>query len=156
MCNEDFSQLTHDQVNTRLDLTDNGPTFRRKPLYDIVGSGDVNNYTTRVMRLMRGRLLKQDDWTDWQDSEYLQLDQYDSQGMFGDPVLVTPDDAVFHLVWTYNVKALDGHKKARCVCDGSSRLGSVQVLDETYANCVDQTSLRLFYAVAAIEELYWR
>jgi hypothetical protein len=54
-----------------LDLTDNGPTFRRKQLYDIVESGDVNNYTTRVMRLTRGRLLKQDDWTDWQDSEYL-------------------------------------------------------------------------------------
>jgi len=107
MCKEDFSQLTHDQLNNRLDLMDNGPTFRRKPLYDIVASGDVNNYTTRVMRLTRGRLLKQDDWTDWQDSEYLQLDQYDSQGMFRDPVLVTPDDAVFHLVWTYNVKALD-------------------------------------------------
>jgi hypothetical protein len=105
------------------------------------------------MRLTRGRLLKQDDWTDSQDSEYLQLDQYDSQGMFGDPALVTPDDAVFHLVWTYNVKALDGRKKARCVCDGSSRSGSVQVLDETYANCVDQTSSRLFYAVAAAENL---
>ncbi len=85
------------------------------------------------MRLTRGRLLKQDDWTDWQDSEYLQLNQYDSQGMFGNPVLVNPDDADFHLVWTYNVKALDGRKKARCVCNGSSRSGSVQVLDETYA-----------------------
>jgi len=58
-----------------------------------------------------------------------------------------------HLVWTYNVKALDGRKKARCVCDGSSRSGSVQVLDETYANCVDQTSSRLFYAIAATENL---
>jgi len=97
-CKEDFSQFTHNLLNNRLDLTDNGPTFCRKPLYDIVESGDVNNYTTRVMHLTRGRLLKQDDWTDWQDSEFLQLDQYDSQGMFGDPALVTPDDAVFHLV----------------------------------------------------------
>ena len=105
------------------------------------------------MRLTRGRLLKQDDWSDWQESEYLQLNQYDSQGMFGSPVLVNQDDAVFHLVWTYNVKALDGRKKARCVCDGSSRSGSVQVLDETYANCVDQTSSRLFYAIAAAENL---
>jgi hypothetical protein len=53
------------------------------------------------------------------------LNQYDSQGMFGNPVLVNPDDAVFHLLWTYNVKALDGCKKAHCVCDGSSRSGSV-------------------------------
>ena len=69
MCKEDFSQFTHDQLNNRLDLT-NGQTLRRKRLYDIVDSGDVNNYTTRVMRLTRGRLLKQDDCTGWQESEY--------------------------------------------------------------------------------------
>jgi hypothetical protein len=70
--------------------------------------------TTTPLKLCISRedLLKQDDWTDWQDSEYLQLNQYDSQGMFGSPVLVNPDDEVFHLVWTYNVKALDGRKKA--------------------------------------------
>jgi hypothetical protein len=73
--------------------------------------------------------------------------------MFCDPIAVDKDDAVFHLVWTYNVKARDGHKRARCVCDGSSRLGSVQVLNKTYTNCVDQTSLRLFYAIAATENL---
>ncbi len=72
------------------------------------------------MRLTRGRLLKQVDWTDWEDSEYLQPDQYDKQTMFGDPIAMEKDDAVFHLVWTYNIKALDGCKKARCVCDGSS------------------------------------
>ena len=81
------------------------------------------------------------------------MDQYDSQGMFGNPVAVEADDAIFHLVWTYAIKALDRRKKARCVCDGSTRSGSVQVLDETYANCVDQTSSRLFYAIAAVENL---
>ncbi len=80
--------------------------------FDIVESGDVHNYMTRVMQLTRGRLLKQVDWLDWQDSEYLQLDQYDKQTMFGDPIAMDKDDAVFHLVWTYNVKALDGRKKA--------------------------------------------
>ncbi len=109
------------------------------------------------MKLTRGKLLRQDDWADWQESEYLQLNQYDSQGMFGDPVAVDDDAAVFHLVWTYAIKALDRRKKARCVCDGSSRSGSVQILDETYANCVDQTSSRLFYAIAAAENMliFW-
>jgi hypothetical protein len=83
------------------------------------------------MRLTRGKLLKQDDWSNWQDSEFLQLDQYDAQGMFGDPVTVEKDDAVFYLVWTYGVKALDGRKKARCVCNGLSCSGSVKVMDET-------------------------
>ena len=105
------------------------------------------------MKLTRGKLLSQNDWTDWQDSEYLQLDQYDAQGMFGNPVRSQDGDAIFHLVWTYAIKAVDGRKKARCVCDGSTRSGSVQILDETYANCVDQTSSRLFYAIAAAENL---
>jgi hypothetical protein len=73
--------------------------------------------------------------------------------MFGNLVAATNGNAIFHLVWTYVIKALDGRKKARCVCDGSTCLGLVQVLDETYANCVNQTSSRLFYAVAAAENL---
>jgi hypothetical protein len=105
------------------------------------------------MRLTRGKLLKQADWSDWQTSEYLQLDQYYNQGMLGNPHIATVDDSVFHLVWTYNVKALDGRKKARCVCDGSPHAGQARILDETYANCVDQTSSRLFYAIAAAENL---
>jgi hypothetical protein len=109
--------------------------------YNVVDSSNVLNYTTRIMKLTRGKLLKRDDWLDWQNSEFLQLDQYDAQGMFGDPVAAADDDAVFHSVCTYVIKALDGRKKARCVCGGSMRSGSVQVLDETYANCcVDQTN----------------
>jgi hypothetical protein len=61
MCKEDFSQFTHHQLNNRLDLIANGPIFCRGQRYDIVESGDINNYTTRVMRLTRGRLLKQND-----------------------------------------------------------------------------------------------
>jgi hypothetical protein len=105
------------------------------------------------MKLTRGKLIQQTDWSDWQDSEYLQLNQYDSQGMFGDPVVTKEGDAIFHLVWTYNIKAVDGRKKARCVCDGSTRSGKVLVLAETYANCVKQTSSRIFYAIAAVENL---
>ncbi len=105
------------------------------------------------MRLTRGRLLKQEDWMDWQNSEYLQLNQYANQGCFGAPVSVEKEDTIFHLVWTYNIKALDGRKKARCVCNGSSHSGSVKVLDEVYANCINQTSAQLFYAVTAAENM---
>jgi hypothetical protein len=73
--------------------------------------------------------------------------------MFGTPVEMSEEDAVFHLVWTYAIKAVDGRKKARCVCDGSTRLGMVRILAETYANCVDQTSSRLFYAISAAENM---
>ena len=73
--------------------------------------------------------------------------------MFGDPMKVDKDNAVFFLVRTYGIKPLDGRKKARCVCDGSFWSGTVKVLNETYANCVDQCSSRLFYAVSANENL---
>jgi len=105
------------------------------------------------MKLTRGKLQSQDDRTDWQDLEYLQLDQYDTQGMFGNPVRSHKGDAIFYLIWTYAIQAVDGRKKARCVCNGSTRSGSVQILGETYANCVNQTSSRLFYAIAAAENL---
>ncbi len=65
------------------------------------------------MRLTRGKLIKQQDWAEWQASEFLQLDQYDAQGMFGTPVMVDSEAAVFHSVWTYAIKAVDGRKKAR-------------------------------------------
>jgi hypothetical protein len=84
------------------------------------------------MCLSRGHLLKQDDWLDWQQSEFLQLNQYVDQNCFGDPTLVEKDNAVFHLVWMYNIKALGGCKKARCVCGGSSCSGSVKILDKVY------------------------
>jgi hypothetical protein len=73
--------------------------------------------------------------------------------MFGPPVAATSDDAVFNLVWSYGVKAVDGHKKMRCTCDGSPRLGQVCILDKTYANCVDEMSACLFYGIAAAENL---
>jgi hypothetical protein len=126
LSSSDFSQFTHDQLNNRLDLLEEGLCLQRTRSYEIVGSGDVLNYTTRVMKLTRGKLLRQDDLDDWQESEYLQLDQYDSQGMIGDPVAVEEDAAVFHLVWKYAIKVLNRRKKARCVCDGSSRSGSVK------------------------------
>jgi hypothetical protein len=73
--------------------------------------------------------------------------------MFGSPVAVESNKAVFNLVWSYGIKAVDGRKKARCASDGSTRSGQVRVLDETYAICVDQTSARIFYGIAAAENL---
>ena len=149
-----FTQAVHDQLNNRWDFTSVAEHLRDSHTYELVFDGDVVNCITKAMKLTRGKLLQQSDWNDWQESEYLQLNQYNSQGMFGDPVDTKEGDAIFHLVWTYNIKAVDGRKKARCVCDGSTRSGNVLILAETYANCVEQTSARLFYAVAAAENLF--
>jgi hypothetical protein len=105
------------------------------------------------MKLTQGKLIKQQDWDEWNKSEFLQLDQYEAQGMFGKPTAAANNEAIFYLVWTYTIKTADKLKKARCVCDGSTRSNQVKVLDKTYANCVVQTSAHLFYAVGAAENL---
>jgi hypothetical protein len=108
-----FSQATHDQLNNCWDFLTLAPRLQGPCPYDIEETGEVLNYVTHVMHLTQGKLLKQQDWHNWQDSEFLQLDQYFTQGMFGDPCAVTSDEAVFNLVWTYSIKALDGRKKGK-------------------------------------------
>ncbi len=100
------------------------------------------HHVTRAQRLTRSKLIKQDNWAKWKASEYTQLDQYDAQGMFGEPCYVTSDDAVFNLVWTYAIKEVEKQMKAWCTCDRLPHSGQVRILDYTYANCVDQTSTK--------------
>ena len=159
LTNEGIPQVNIDQLNPRLSFGDiplpsvpEGMSNTVKTLWS--DAGDVWEWrSASVYKLTRKTLLQSDDWEEWQQSEFAQLDQYEAQGMFGTPVNATGDMSVFNLVWSYVVKELDKRKKARCTCDGSSRGGQVKVLDHTYANCVDQTSSRLFYAIAAMENL---
>jgi hypothetical protein len=114
-------------------------------------SGGVQHW--RFSKLTRGKLLKTPEWDEWQQSEWLQLNQYYEQGMFGDPTFVKDHSQVFHVVWTYTIKDVDKRKKARMACDGSSRGGKARVLDYTHANCIDHTASRLFYGIAAAENM---
>jgi hypothetical protein len=103
-----FSQQIHDQMNNCWDFLTVADHIRKKPPFHVVEDESVLNYISKTMKLTRGKLLQHQDWLDWQDSEYLQLNQYKDQGMFGKPVAVTKDNAIFHLVWTYSIKAVDG------------------------------------------------
>jgi KUP system potassium uptake protein len=148
LTHDGIPQVNVDQMNPQFFLNFDALEKQRIP---VVATGGVLNYV--FSKLTRGKLLKQTDWDEWRQSEFLQLDQYESQMMFGTPVKVEDYSNVFYLVWSYAIKDLDNRKKARCTCDGSSRGGKVRVLDHTYANCVDHTASRLFYAIAAAENL---
>jgi hypothetical protein len=77
-----FTQKTHDQLNNHWEFSTVADHLCTcKPKYKYVQSGNVLNVVTRAMRLTRGKLLRQPDWDEWQQSEVLQLDQYDEQGM---------------------------------------------------------------------------
>ncbi len=151
---DQIPQISINQLSNRwtspCPTPDNAP---KHPTYNVVINGNVRNVITKVMKLTRGKLMKQDDWLEWNESEHLQLDQYDKQFMFVNPVDAKDPSAIFNLVWTYVVKELDGRKKTCCACNGSSRSGQVRVLDHTYANCVDRTGLHIFYAISAEENM---
>lgn len=121
-------QLHIDQLNTRFIM--NLDHIARQQAPKIV-TGGVQHW--RFCKLTRGKLLKTPEWTEWQQSEWLQLNQYYDQGMFGEPTFVKDHSQVFHVVWTYNIKDVDQRKKARMACDGSSRGGKARILDYTHA-----------------------
>ena len=101
----------------------------------------------------RSQLLKRTDWSDWEQSEFLQLDQYEQQNMFGDPGPLPTDSSDFSvlpMIWVYLIKT-DGRKKARCVANGAPHLKGTITLAATYAACLDQAACRLFWAIAAIK-----
>ena len=109
---------------------------------------------TSTHKLTRRKLknLPATEWSEWQQSEFLQLDQYEKQNTFGTPTPRPSGSNCLPLLWTYLIKD-DGRKKARCVCNGSpSKKGSV-TLGHTYAASHDQNGSRIFWATAALRNL---
>ena len=64
-----------------------------------------------------------------------------------------PGAAIFNWVWTYKIKEDKNHKKAQDVCDGSTCGGHAWIIGQTYAPTHNMTNLRLFFALAAIENM---
>ena len=103
-------------------------------------------------KLTRRYLRSQPDWDEWLAAEYKQHDQYDAQQMYGEPCSPPPGAAIFNWVWIYKVKTNENNrKKARAVCDGSTRGGQARIFGHTYAATPDLTDFRLFIALCALE-----
>ena len=95
------------------------------------------------------QLKQRDDWDQWNDSIFKQLDQYHAQNTFDMPEKLPPGANLLSLCWVYLIK-LCGTLKARCVCNGSPRFRGTVTLAETYASALDQTGARCFWAAAAL------
>jgi hypothetical protein len=82
----------------------------------------------------RHSLQKQSDWPEWRDSKWVQLENYDKQGMFGTPCTAPINASIFFWVWLYSIKPHENNrKKVRGVCDGSTRGGKTMIHGATYA-----------------------
>ena len=120
--------LYHDQLNVVAkhiaDIKDNiaeqGITHQRY-LQAILPSISAIKSAKKKAKLTRRILKVQTDWLDWEAAEHKQLQQYEDQGMFSDPVEVPPDANYLPFIWTYVLKD-DGTKKARAPCNGSPRM----------------------------------
>ena len=106
--------------------------------------------SVKAQRKLTRRILKQrQDWPDWQESEWNQLDKYQDQDMFGPPERKPRGVNLLSLRCRYLIKDC-GCKKARCVSNGSKHMLGTVTLAETYVASLDQTAARLFWAATAI------
>jgi hypothetical protein len=112
----------------------------------------VNHININAPCLRRNDLLSSPStWPVWQDAEFLQLDNYHAQGMFGDPILPPSASAIFHWIWIYSIKTQENNrKKDRAVCDGSTRGGAAHVTGHTYAATPAMIDFRLQLAISAL------
>ena len=123
----------------------------RQTVRDMKSSATARRAQSDSLKLTRRRLKQGSEWPAWLLAEHKQLDQYEAQGMFGAPCSAPSDAAVFNWVWVYKVKEHEGNrKKARAVCDGSTRGGKVRVFGHTYAATLDLTDFRLFVALCTL------
>ena len=108
----------------------------------------------RLKRFTRRNLQKLPNWPDWDAAFDAQLDAHFKMGTISAPI---PKPKPVHgrspnicrVQWSNLVKA-DGTRKCRACIDGSKR-SAPWLLDfaQTYASCVEQPCMRLFFALSA-------
>ena len=140
-------------IRTNQDTSTESPTAHRIHTAAIKGATSV--------KLTRRKIQQLPDKAQWQQAEFKQHDAYEAQGMFGKPTAlpyITDKDGnrvpatLLPFVWTYLYKP-NGDQKARATCNGGKRYGRAVTLAHTYASCVEQPAARLFYGLAALENM---
>ena len=100
-------------------------------------------------------LQKRPDWDKWEKSEFLQLDQYGRQDMFGPPGPIPSDvtnPSILPMIWVYIIK-VDGRYKACCVANGASHLKGSITLAQMYAACLEQSGCCIFWALYLLQRI---
>jgi hypothetical protein len=102
----------------------------------------------------RRNLQKLPNWDQWDEAFDAQLDAHRLAGAFEMPIpRPKPVDGrpsnILRIQWSNVVKA-DGIRKCRACIDGSKRSAPwLRDFAQTYASCIEQPCMRLFFALAA-------
>jgi hypothetical protein len=109
----------------------------------------------KLTSFSRGRLKKLSNWSDWDAAHDDQLDNHFESGTIVKavlrpvPVSGRPPN-VLRVHWANAVKT-DGRRKSRACLDGSkSSAPWLRDVAQTYASCIEQPCMRLFFALSAI------
>jgi hypothetical protein len=111
-----------------------------------------------LTKFTRRNLQKLTNWTDWDAAFDAQLDAHRQAGTIGAPIpRPKPIDGrppnILRIQWS-NVVKPDGTRKARACLDGSKQSAPwLRQFAQTYASCIEQPCMRLFFAVAAAKGL---
>ena len=141
------------EINTKEDIWPNKEEWPH-----LMDSPEILPIQMSVNKLRRKTLKETPEWEIFLKSEHIQLSQYETAGMFGDPVGMEDWMMVLPWVWTYLFKedpitAID-QEEARGICNGGPQYGEAVTLAETYAACVKQPIHRLTWAISAALNLY--
>jgi hypothetical protein len=97
----------------------------------------------------RRSLQKHLEWPEWRGSEWVQLDSYEKQGMFGTPCTAPINASIFFSVWLYSIKLhKNNRKKVRGVCGGSTHGGHTIIHGAIYAPTPQQIDVRIQISIA--------
>lgn len=106
----------------------------------------------------RRNLQKLPNWSEWDAAFDAQLDAHFAAGALGLPVPRPPSTSdgpanVLRIQWS-NVVKPNGKRKCRACIDGSKRAAPwLHQFAQTYASCIEQPCMRLFFALAATNGL---
>jgi hypothetical protein len=64
-----FHQQVNNQMNNHWDFATVADYLQKVPPYTHVFNGNIINCVTKVMKLTPGKLIQQEDWEEWQNSE---------------------------------------------------------------------------------------
>jgi hypothetical protein len=59
----------------------------------------------------RRHLQQQLNWNEWKNAEWIQLEKYRKQNMFGPPCTAPIDASIFFWVWRYSIKPYEKNRK---------------------------------------------
>ena len=145
------------ELNSGLDCSENEvPSEMLRMVLNTLNSSMMTPEEEALGHFTRKRLQKLSTWDEWEKGEHKQLNQFEQQQMFGDPIdaaLLPKDAVILRPHWQCAVKR-SGVRRSRLCCNGSKYAApQLHAMANTWSSCVELPIQRLFLGLAAANGL---